>query len=119
MKDPLDLASLDPSRRDPARWERRIQSVVARAVAAQRWTVARQLSSWARPAMALAAAAALFSWLGLMVTLRTATTSTSTSTLTLEQDPHALLSSWAATAGSGDTAAQPTVGTLLTVLGER
>jgi hypothetical protein len=115
MKDPLDLSPLDPSRRDPARWEQRIQSVVARAVAAQRWTVARQLSSWARPAVALAAAAALFSWLGLLVTLRTATSSTST----LEQDPHALLSSWAARAGSGDTEEQPTVGTLLTVLGER
>jgi hypothetical protein len=112
MKDPLDLSPLDPSRRDPARWERRIQSVVARAVAAQRWTVARQLSSWARPAVALAAAAALFSWLGLMFTLQTAAPAPAT----LEQDPHVLLSHWAAADG---TTEQPTVGLLLTVLGER
>lgn len=110
MNDRLDLSSLDPSRRDPAGWERRIQAVMARAVAAQRWTVARQLSSWARPAVALAAAAALFSWLGLMLTLQTAAPEQAT----LEQDPHALLSRWAA----GEETEQPSVGTLLTVLGE-
>lgn len=110
MNDKLDFSSLDPERQDPAAWERRIQAVVARAAAARRWTVARQLSRWARPAVALAAAAALFSWLGLLLTLKPAAPAAEV------RDPHVLLSRWAALAEEGE---QPTVGTLLTVLGEQ
>ena len=110
MNDKLDFSALDPSRQDAAAWERRIRTVVARATAARRWTVARQLSSWARPAVALAAAAALFSWAGLWLTLEAAAPTSDV------RDPHVLLSRWAALADEGE---QPTVGTLLTVLGEQ
>jgi hypothetical protein len=106
MKDErVDLSALDPAR-DAARWEGRIQAVVARAVEARRWSVAGQLSSWARPALALAAAAALFSWIGVGLSLRPAAEST-------PEDAVWMLSRWA------DSGEQPTAGNLLSVLGEQ
>src|SRR4051812_16458548 len=60
--DKLDFSSLDPAR-DRERWQRRVDDVVARAQASRqsgRW--ARELSALARPALALAAAAALLVW---------------------------------------------------------
>jgi len=107
----LDLSALDPAR-DAAAWERRIREVVARAVSARRWTVSGQLSSWARPALALAAAAALFSGIGLVLaggSLDEAKVGSATE----QEAPSSVLSRWAA---SGE---QPSASRLLTVLGEK
>lgn len=61
----LDLTPLDPSR-DAAAWERRIRAVAARAAAgaARRrpGEFTLQLAAWARPGLALAAAAAIAVW---------------------------------------------------------
>jgi len=109
--DRFDLSPLDPAR-DRERWERRIRQVVTHALQARRWTVSGQLSRWARPALGLAAAAALFSWLGLA--LRLPLDGAAEGEPSWEQtDPSALLSSWAA----ADT--RPSTGTLLSVLGEK
>ena len=61
----LDLSALDPSQ-DRERWEAIVQSVAARALAARRRrnTIARQVLAWSRPVLAIAAAAALVSWVG-------------------------------------------------------
>jgi hypothetical protein len=61
----LDLSALDPTR-DRIGWERRIASVAARGIAARRQTltVAEQLGAWRRPALAVVAALAAASWLG-------------------------------------------------------
>lgn len=62
---PVDLRLLDPSR-DRARWDAMVARVVARAVAhTRRLTVGAQLAAWARPALALAAALALVTWVAL------------------------------------------------------
>ena len=62
MKDDrIDFSSLDPSR-DPARWERVVAGVAARAAAARRAGVAVQLRAWARPALAMATALAIAVW---------------------------------------------------------
>jgi len=107
----VDLSAIDPAR-DAARWERRIQLVVARAVQARRWTVAGQLSSWARPALALAAAAALFSWMGLMLSVQRESVSTGASVSTPEEAVW-MLSRWA------EGGEQPSARSLLSVFGER
>jgi hypothetical protein len=106
----FDLSPLDPAR-DAERWERRIAEVVACTLQARRWTVSGQLSRWARPALGLAAAAALFSWLGLA--LRLPLDGAAERDGRSETDPSSLLSSWAA------NDARPSTGTLLSVLGEK
>jgi hypothetical protein len=63
--DKLDFSALDPTR-DSIGWERRIALVAARGVAARRstLTVTGQLGAWRRPVLAVAAALAAASWLG-------------------------------------------------------
>jgi hypothetical protein len=106
----IDLSALDPAR-DSERWERRIREVVAGAMLARRWTVSGQLSSWARPALALAAAAALFSWVGLVIYAVPLEGSAARTAAAAQQDRSLTLSSWAA------TDEQPSAGSLLSVLG--
>lgn len=108
--DKLDLSLLDPAR-ERARWEHRIQSIVARAVAAQRWTVAGQLQRWARPALGLAAAATLFSWAGLALSLRFIEPRAETDSVSSEEAAASVLSRWVA------TEATPSAGSILSVLG--
>jgi len=60
--DRIDFSSLDPSR-DGLRWEGRVRAIAARAFAGHRNPVLWQLTAWARPAMAMAALAALVCWL--------------------------------------------------------
>lgn len=103
--DRIDFSALDPAR-DAERWEQRIRQVVAHAARARRWTVSAQLSRWARPAFGLAAAAALFSGLGLVVIADRLDQSSA------QEVPSAVLSRWAAT----DEA--PSTRRLLTILGE-
>jgi hypothetical protein len=68
MDEAVDLSALDPSR-DTKRWDRLIASVAGRALASrrQRMTVSYQLLSWARPTLAVAAAAALAVWAGALL----------------------------------------------------
>jgi hypothetical protein len=63
--DKLDFSALDPTR-DRVGWERRIASVATRGLAARRrsLTVTQQLGAWQRPVLAVAAALAAASWLG-------------------------------------------------------
>jgi len=104
--DKLDLSALDPAR-DRQRWERRIGQVVARAVVARRFSVGGQLRSWARPALGLAAAAAVFSWLGLILRWQDqAPLSTSQN-----EEAVSVLSRWAA------SDEQPSASRMLSVLG--
>lgn len=60
---PIDFTPLDPSR-DAARWDRAIHGVVARAAAARKPSVMRELSRSGVVVFALAAAAAAAMWLG-------------------------------------------------------
>jgi hypothetical protein len=103
--DRFDFSALDPAR-DAERWEQRIRQVVAHATRVPRWTVSAQLSRWARPALGLAAAAALFSTLGLVWIAGQLDGGKA------QESPSAVLSRWAAT----DEA--PSTRHLLTVLGE-
>jgi hypothetical protein len=59
--DPLDFSSLDPAT-NGARWEAALRLVTERALAGPRRPVLFQLTAWARPTLALAAAAALLAW---------------------------------------------------------
>jgi hypothetical protein len=59
--DRLDFSSLDPAR-DSAYWETLVRAVTARAAAGRPRPVLFQLSTWAKPALALAAAAAFVAW---------------------------------------------------------
>jgi hypothetical protein len=105
----IDLSVLDPSR-EPERWEKLIRSVARRALAARRrrLTVGYQLLAWARPALAIAAAAALVSWAGNLASPGpTATVAES------EEDPAIVLARWA----SSDE--RPPATKILRVLGER
>ncbi len=63
----VDLSPLDPAR-DELAWERRIASVAARGLAARKRTlsVSDQLRVWQKPALAVAAALAAASWLGVI-----------------------------------------------------
>ena len=60
--DRIDFSNLDPSRDGP-RWEGRVQAIAARAFAGHQNPVLWQLTAWARPALAMAALAALVCWL--------------------------------------------------------
>jgi hypothetical protein len=109
--DRFDFSALDPAR-DARRWEQRIRQVVAHAAQARRWTVSTQLSLWARPALGLAAAAALFSGLGLVRIAARLDDGSLEQGSTAQESPSVVLSRWAAT----DEA--PSTRRLLTVLGE-
>lgn len=65
--DRIDFSPLDPAA-DPARWERLVGSLTARALAARRRprTVAAQLAVWARPVLAAAAVVAVGVWVASM-----------------------------------------------------
>jgi hypothetical protein len=61
----LDFSTLDPSR-DELRWARTIDRVAAQALAdrRQRLSIEHQLLRWARPVLAVAAAACALAWAG-------------------------------------------------------
>jgi len=67
----MDFSALDPSQ-DAQRWERMVKSVASRAIAARRHRVSLpyQLAAWMRPALAIAAAVALLSWVGALISAR-------------------------------------------------
>jgi hypothetical protein len=105
----IDLSVVDPSR-DAARWERLVQSVARRAVAARRrrLTVGGQLLAWARPALAIAAGVALVSWVGSL-----ASPEPDAPVAESQEDPAIVLARWA----SSDE--RPSATKILRVLGER
>jgi hypothetical protein len=107
--DRLDLSLIDPTR-DRAHRENRVQTIVSRAMAAQRWTVTGQLERWARPAFVLAAATTLFSWVGLALSLRFIEP---LAEMESEEAAAVLLSRWAA------TGAMPSANSLWSVLNAR
>jgi hypothetical protein len=84
--DKIDLSPLDLAR-DGARWERMIQGVVTRALAAP-LTVRAQLAAWARPVLAVAALAAAVAWAPLVLGGRAAETA--------RLDAASALAEWAA-----------------------
>ncbi len=88
----MDFTALDPSQ-DAERWERLVESVASRAVAARRRRVslAYQLTVWMRPALAIAAAAAVLSWVGALTSARTG----STVARQTDEHPAFVLSRWA------------------------
>jgi hypothetical protein len=61
--EPIDFSPLDPSR-DPHRWQSRLDGIVADALRSRqrRLSLIGQLQYFARPALAIAAAFALVSW---------------------------------------------------------
>lgn len=65
--EPIDFSPLDPSR-DARRWQARIDGIVAETMRARqrRLGLMSQLLSFAKPALAIAAALALVSWAGAM-----------------------------------------------------
>jgi hypothetical protein len=84
--DKIDFAALDPSR-DGRRWEEMVASIAQRAARRRPRSIPGQLSAWARPALAAAAALALLVWTAAFVSGRAVD----------ETDPTALLSQWAMT----------------------
>ena len=88
----IDFSALDPSR-DAKRWESLIESVASRAVAARRRQVSLpyQLMAWMRPALAIAAAAAVVTWVGAL----TSSGTDSAAALESEEHPAFVLSRWA------------------------
>ena len=105
----IDLSIVDPSR-DPERWEGLVQSVATRALAARRrrLTVGYQLLAWARPALAIAAAVALVTWVG-----RLASPEPNVQLAQTQEDPVVVLATWA----SSDE--RPSPAKVLEMLGER
>jgi len=75
--EPIDLALLDP-RRDPARWQLRIDRIVTEAIRVRqrRISLSGQVERFARPALAIAATLALISWASAVKFNRKPTTST-------------------------------------------
>jgi hypothetical protein len=103
----IDLSSVDPSR-DAQRWDQLVESVASRAWSARqrRFTVGYQLSAWARPGLAIAAAVALTIWAGALTG-----TGRDTQAAQNQQEPAFALSEWAANDEVPDTSK------ILTVLG--
>ena len=101
----IDLSALDPSR-DPGRWDAIAESVAARGLAARRRrnTVSYQVRAWAWPALAVAAAVALVSWVG-------ALTQPAEPAVATEPEPAFVLAQWA----SADE--RPSTDQMLQVLG--
>jgi hypothetical protein len=89
----LDLSSLDPAR-DREAWQRRVDDVIARGVAARRErSLGAQLLALARPAVLLAAAVVLLVWSASWLAPRAAV-GTRRATL----DPTARLVEWSTSA---------------------
>jgi len=90
---PIDFSALDPCR-DQRRWARTIDDLAARALAERRKRISfeRQLLSWARPVLAVAAAFCLMVWTAgyFMSSRRSATTSTPSTSPALQ------IAAWAA-----------------------
>jgi hypothetical protein len=108
MKDEkIDLSVLDPAR-DRQRWDRLVESVAARAWESRRrsLTVGFQLTVWARPSLAIAAAVAMAIWVG---ALANGTTTTATRG---QAEPVFVVTSWAVTGKLPDTSK------ILAVLGD-
>jgi hypothetical protein len=108
--DPVDLGPLDPAL-DQVRWERLVRSVAARGAAGAALRRPRnlvlQLAAWARPAMALAAAAALVAWAPTLLRRGvpgTSRPSTASARSTPPGDPAARLAAWADDTTSGGDA---------------
>ncbi|HMA93764.1 MAG TPA: hypothetical protein VKP30_13835 [Polyangiaceae bacterium] len=85
---PIDFSTLDPAR-SPLRWQARIDQIVDATMRArrQRESLPASLLHYARPALAIAAAVALVSWVGAMQSRASATTTgaeNSSSTTVLE-----------------------------------
>lgn len=89
---PIDLSPLDPSR-DRLRWERMIRATAARATRPRPNPVLADLSSWARPLLAMAAALALLAWLPALLGRGAGTTAAAAAA----RDPALSLSTWAST----------------------
>ncbi len=89
--DKVDFSALDPSR-DEVAWERRIQAVAARGLAARQrsFTIFDQLRAWRRPALAVTLAAAAASWLLVITSERI-----EASPKTAEESAEATWSRWA------------------------
>jgi len=89
----IDFSALDPAQ-DPQRWEQLIESVSQRALAqrARPNPLLLQLSSWARPALALAVGLAIAIWCAALL-LGARDTSTN---VTRVEDPVQALWTWAA-----------------------
>ena len=70
IKGRIDFSALDPSR-DEKRWQGMLESVVEKAMYRRehRLSVGYQLIVWAKPALALAAAAAVALWFGVALLL--------------------------------------------------
>ena len=107
-QDRIDLSMLDPSRDQP-RWEQTVQSVASRAWAARRrrLSIGGQLSVWARPVLAIAAAVSLVSWAGALTS-----NSSKPANVSDQQEPAAVLLQWA----NNDEV--PPTSQILQVLGE-
>ncbi len=90
-QDRIDFSPLDPSR-DEEHWDRTVQNLVSRALAARaRPRTSRELfATWVRPALAVAAAVALMIWAGVLLTARTPPRASSH-----KIDPASVLSRWA------------------------
>jgi hypothetical protein len=95
-EDRIDLSALDPTR-DRERWNGMVASLTERAIARSlaRRSVAGQLTAWARPTLAFAAALSLLVWVG---ALREQTSA--------KQDAIDLLSNWAS---QGELPATPNI----------
>lgn len=114
--DKIDFSPLDPAR-DALRFERMVRATAARAreAAAKSLepTVVSQLAAWARPALALAAAAALLLWLPSVFGSKPgATPGTNPTAAKTAADPAASLVRW--TQGTET----PPVGEVLSALGD-
>jgi len=87
----IDLSVLDPSR-DEERWERLVESVASRAWSARRrrLTVGNQLTAWARPGLAIAAAVAIAVWAGALTSAEKRAAATGS-----QAEPAFVLAGWA------------------------
>lgn len=90
---PIDLSPLDPSR-DRLRWERVIRATAARAMRPRPNLVLADLSSRARPLLAMAAALALLAWLPALLGRGSGA---ATGAGAAARDPALSLSTWAST----------------------
>lgn len=94
-RDRIDFSALDPSR-DAERWDRLVRATAARAMEARRpaHVLAGLVASW-RPALALAAAAAVLAWVPAILSTRGSSAEKAT-----PPDPVLSTASWALRARS-------------------
>jgi hypothetical protein len=105
----IDLSFVDPSL-DAERWDKLVQSIARRALAARRrrLTVGYQLLAWARPILAIAAGVALMSGVGSLLSPECGVSATES-----QEDPAVVLARWAA------SDERPSPSKILEVLGDR